>query len=128
MYKELFEEEIDTDYVIATVHRNGGPCLTKQDLDKMTLRFDGKSKEEKRDGYRCEILYQKLILNNTSEHLNCVFHSNTHMMNKLSLALPRVKPGYSIVLAPRKTFKKPLHQMSYKTAAEKIQSSSAEEV
>ncbi|KAI3358805.1 hypothetical protein L3Q82_015201, partial [Scortum barcoo] len=90
-------EIMDRDYIIATVNRNGGPCKTQQDVDKMLLRFDGKSRAEKREAVRCEILYQKMILHNADPNLYCVFNNSTQMVMKLKLALPRIKPGYSLV-------------------------------
>ncbi|XP_034016646.1 uncharacterized protein LOC117501795 [Thalassophryne amazonica] len=101
------ELNMDRDYIIATVNSNGGPCKTQQDLDKMMLRFDGKSRAEKKEAIRCEILYQKMVLNNTDPNLDCALSSGGNMMLKLKLSLPRVKPGYSLVLAPRKTKIKP---------------------
>lgn len=105
--KEVFEN-MDKDYIIATVEKNGGPCKSQQDVDKLMLRFDGKSRVERREGIRCEILYQKMVLNNTDPNLNCAFANFTQMGLKLKLALPRVKPGFSLVLAPRKTKAKPV--------------------
>ncbi|XP_029298523.1 uncharacterized protein LOC115015399 isoform X2 [Cottoperca gobio] len=107
---EEHEENMDREYIIATVSRNGGPCKTQQDVDKMMLRFEGKPRAEKREGIRCEILYQKMILNNTDQNLFCTFHNTTHMVLKLKLSLPRVKPGYSLVWAPKKTKTKPVFQ------------------
>lgn len=101
--EEEREENMDIEYIKATVARNGGPCKTQQDVDKMMLRFDGKSRTEKREAMRCEILYQKMVLNNTDPNLYCTFHNSTQMVLKLKLALPRVKPGYSLVWAPKKT-------------------------
>lgn len=123
VYEEI-EENMDRDYIIAQVNRNGGPCKTQQDVDKMMLRFDGKSRAEKREALRCEIVYQKMILNNANSHLDMVFHNSTQMALKLKLALPRVKPGYSIVLAPRKTKKKPVLQDMTEAATGPSQSSS----
>ncbi|XP_070702597.1 uncharacterized protein [Pempheris klunzingeri] len=101
------EENMDREYITATVSKNGGPCKTQQDVDKLMLRFDGKPRAEKREAIRCEILYQKMILNNTDPNLQCVFQNSTQMVLKLKLSLPRVKPGYSLVWAPRKTKIKP---------------------
>ncbi|XP_029022835.1 uncharacterized protein LOC114865682 [Betta splendens] len=103
LQKRASEQNMDRDYITAMVNRNGGPCKSQTDVDKMMLRFEAKSRAEKREMVRCEILYQKLILNNTSPHLDCIFRNATQMVLKLKLALPRVKPGYSLVLAPRKT-------------------------
>ncbi|XP_059206743.1 uncharacterized protein LOC131985576 [Centropristis striata] len=105
---EEIEENMDRDYVIATVMKHGGPCKTQQDVDKMMLRFDGKPRAEKREAVRCEILYQKMILNNTDPNLYCTYQNSTQMVLKLKLSLPRVKPGYSLVLAPKKTKPKPV--------------------
>lgn len=107
---EVRVENMDRDYIIAVVTRNGGPCKTQQDVDKMMLRFDGKSRAEKREAMRCEILYQKMILNNTDRNLYGVLSNSTQMVLKLKLALPRVKPGYSLVWAPKKTKVKSAYQ------------------
>ncbi|XP_070778279.1 uncharacterized protein [Enoplosus armatus] len=123
VYKEERVENMDRDYIIATVSRNGGPCKTQQDVDKMLLRFDGKPRAEKREAVRCEILYQKMILNNTDPNLDCVFHNSTHMVLKLKLSLPRVKPGYSLVWAPRKTKAKPVLKDATDAATDQSESS-----
>lgn len=117
------EENMDRDYIIATVTRNGGPCKTQQDLDKMLVRFDGKSRKEKREVLRCEILYQKMILNNTDPNLDYALLNNTQMLTKLKLALPRVKPGFSLVWAPRKTKPKVVPQQPADAAAGQSESS-----
>lgn len=116
-YKEEEEEEnMDRDYIIATVNRNGGPCKTQQDLDKMLVRFDGKSRKEKREAIRCEILYQKMVLNNSDPNLDQALLKSTDMLKKLKLALPRVKPGFSLVWAPRKTKPKVILQSPIEAA------------
>ncbi|KAE8282450.1 hypothetical protein D5F01_LYC19859 [Larimichthys crocea] len=105
--KEEPEEIMDLDYITATVTRNGGPCKTQQDVDKMLLQFDGKPRAERREAIRCEILYQKMILNNNDRNLDTAFNNRSQMLVRLKLSLPRIKPGYSLVLAPRKTKIKP---------------------
>ncbi|KAG7500598.1 hypothetical protein JOB18_024124 [Solea senegalensis] len=115
--KEEIEENMDKDYIVATVNNNGGPCKTRLDLDKLMLSFERKSKVEKRERLRCEILYQKMILNNTSPHLNCIFRGTGDMRLKLMRALPTVKPGYSLVLAPKRTYKRPVLQVPAEPAA-----------
>ncbi|XP_015239909.1 PREDICTED: uncharacterized protein LOC107090833, partial [Cyprinodon variegatus] len=108
--EEEQEENMDKDYIIAVVTKNGGPCKTQQDIDKLMLRLDGKSRQEKREAVRCEILYQKMVLNNMDPNLDHRCLNTTQMVLKLKLSLPRVKPGFSLVLAPRKTKQKRLHQ------------------
>ncbi|XP_040044181.2 uncharacterized protein LOC120826176 isoform X2 [Gasterosteus aculeatus] len=110
--REAREEIMDRDYIIAMVGRNGGPCKSQQDVDKMMLRFEGKSRAAKREAVRCEIMYQKIVLNNTDRNLYETFSNATQMVIKLKLALPRVKPGYSLVLAPKKTKTKPVRQLA----------------
>lgn len=100
-------ENMDQDYIAAVVSSNGGPCKSQQDVDKMMLRFDGMSRKEKREAMRCELLYHKMVLNNSSPHLNGPYQVTTQMVIKLKLALPRVKPGYSLVLEPRRPRKCP---------------------
>lgn len=107
-HREEHQENMDRNYIMAVVSKNGGPCKTQRDLDKMLLRFDGASRAEKREALRCEIVYQRMILHNTDPNLNFTFLNSTQMVSKLKLALPRVKPGYSLVLAPRKTAIKPV--------------------
>lgn len=113
---------MDKDYIIATVRRHEGPCKTQQDVDKMLVRLDGKSRIEKREALRCEIVYQKMILNNTDPNLDCAFTNSTQMVMKLKLSLPRVKPGYSIVLEPRKTKLKPVLQHTTEAASDQTES------
>ncbi|XP_059899145.1 uncharacterized protein LOC132450950 [Gadus macrocephalus] len=90
-------------YVMAAVNRNGGPCKTQQDVDKLLLRFESKSGAEKVEALRCEVLYQKMVLDNNDPNLDISFDGSVYASSispKLKLALPRVKPGYSFVLSP----------------------------
>lgn len=103
-------ENMDKNYIMAVVGRYGGPCKTQQDLDKLLLRLESVTRAEKKEVLRCEMEYQKKILNNMDPNLNCGFLNSTQMAYKLKLALPRVKPGYSLVLEPRKTKIKPVLQ------------------
>lgn len=101
-----FPENTDMDYVIGVVKRNGGPCRTREDLEKMMLRFERIPRDEKREYIRCEALYQMMILNNSSSHL-MEGGEPTKNSGRLMYALPRVKPGFSLVLAPRRQKKYP---------------------
>lgn len=99
-YQELMQNT-DLTYITDTVKKNGGPCKTQQDVDKMLLRFDGKPRIDRWEAMRCELLYQKMVLSN--ENLDSSITNVTQMSIKLKLALPRIKPGFSLVLTPRKT-------------------------
>lgn len=92
-------EIMDRDYIIEMVKGNGGPCRTKQDVDKLMLRFERKNRAERKEGVRCEILYQRMILNNNSRYLTG--DTCTNLVAKLKASLPTVKPGFSLVLAPK---------------------------
>lgn len=109
-YREEQQENMDRSYITAVVSTYGGPCKTQQDLDKMLLRLEGLTRAQKKEALRCEVMYQKMVLNNMDPNLNCVFLNSTQMVYKLKLALPRVKPGFSLVLEPRKTKAKPVLQ------------------
>ncbi|XP_029919749.1 uncharacterized protein LOC115367950 isoform X2 [Myripristis murdjan] len=100
---EHFEENMDREYIVRTVIKHGGPCKTQQDVDKLLLRFDGKPRAVTREALRCEILYQKMVLDNNDLNLENVGTTKSVMAYKLKLSLPRVKPGYSVVLAPKRT-------------------------
>lgn len=96
-------ENMDRSYITAVVSRHGGPCKTQQELDQMLLRLEGLTRAQRKEALRCEVVYHKTILNNMDPNLNCVFLNSTQMASKLKLALPRVRPSYSLVLEPRKT-------------------------
>nr|XP_057904064.1 uncharacterized protein LOC131102418 isoform X2 [Doryrhamphus excisus] len=116
--KEVYPENMDLDYITANVQSNGGPCRSQQDVDKMLLRLNDKSKLVKREAIRCEIVYQREVLNNTDPNLRRVFRNSTDMVLKLKLALPRIKPGYSLVWAPIKSkMPKPVQQNMQGAAA-----------
>ncbi|KAM3595896.1 uncharacterized protein V6R79_004782 [Siganus canaliculatus] len=120
-------ENMDRDYIIGVVSRNGGPCKTKQDVDKMLLRFDGKPRAEKREALRCEILYQKMILNNTDPNLDSALAHRANMLLKLKLALPRVKPSYSLIWAPRKTKIKPVLKETMDASTDQTESTETQQ-
>lgn len=106
---EKEEPRADPEYIINTVTRNGGPCKTQQDIDKLLLRLEGKSRFEKRQAIRCEVLYQKVILKNPHPNLNCLDENSSVMVLKLKRVFPRVRHGYSVILEPIKP-KAPVHQ------------------
>lgn len=101
--REEREEKMERSHMMAVVSRYGGACRTQQELDQMLLRLEGLTRAQKKEALRCEMAYQKLVLNNMDPNLDCVFLNATQMASKLKLALPRVKPGYSLVLEPRRT-------------------------
>lgn len=101
--REEGEQNMDRSYITAVVSRHGGPCKTQQELDQMLLRLEGLTRAQRKEALRCEVLYHRTILKNTDPNLDCVFLNSTQMASKLKLALPRVRPSYSLVLEPRKT-------------------------
>ncbi|XP_072304245.1 uncharacterized protein [Eucyclogobius newberryi] len=96
-----FPEIMDKDYIIEMVKKNGGPCRTRDDAEKMMLRFASMNRAQKMECIRCEVFYQKMILKNTSPSLNDTQGNSTTLASRLKMALPRVKPGFSLVLAPK---------------------------
>ncbi|XP_054620005.1 uncharacterized protein LOC129173277 [Dunckerocampus dactyliophorus] len=116
--KQVYPENMDLDYITANIQTNGGPCRSQQDVDKLLLRMSDKSKLAKREAIRCEIVYQREVLKNADPNLRCVFRNSTDMVLKLKLALPRIKPGYSLVWAPIKSrMTKPVHRNMQDAAA-----------
>ncbi|XP_061752928.1 uncharacterized protein LOC133550858 [Nerophis ophidion] len=119
--KKAYPENMDLDYITDTVRKNGGPCKTQTDVDKLLLRISDQTKLERREAIRCEIVYQKIVLNNSDPNLDYAFCNSTQMMLKLKLALPRIKPGYSLVWAPVKSkMAKPANQNAQAATASSL--------
>ncbi|KAL4629796.1 hypothetical protein GN956_G17127 [Arapaima gigas] len=89
--KEQEQDAFMKKSVVAAVARYGGPCTSKQDVDRLLMKLDGVSYAQKRDAIRCEINYQKMVLDNRDEKLDYVGFSLTDMVEKLKMALPDEK-------------------------------------
>ncbi|XP_041758760.1 uncharacterized protein LOC121586263 isoform X2 [Coregonus clupeaformis] len=85
---QRLQDETNRNAVIAAVAKNGGPCNCKQDVDRLLARLDGTSHAQKREAIRCEISYQKLVLDSRDPSLNHIGFSLADMISKLNSVLP----------------------------------------
>ncbi|XP_023659708.1 solute carrier family 52, riboflavin transporter, member 2 isoform X2 [Paramormyrops kingsleyae] len=75
--------------ILAAVTRHGGPCRSKQDVDRLLMRMNQASLAQKREAVRCEINYQKMMLGKDKD-LTQVGFSLADMVTKLKNVLPEI--------------------------------------
>ncbi|XP_048849540.1 solute carrier family 52, riboflavin transporter, member 2 isoform X2 [Brienomyrus brachyistius] len=78
--------------ILVAVTRHGGPCRSKQDVDRLLMRLNQASLAQKREAVRCEINYQKIMLGKDKD-LTQVGFSLADMVAKLKNVLPEI--GYN---------------------------------
>lgn len=86
--------EATRETILISIEKNGGPCQTKQDVDRLLARLEGTTHAQKREAIRCELGYQKVILGSRNPNLAHVGFSLTDMVAKLKIVLPN-EMGYS---------------------------------
>ncbi|XP_030645057.1 uncharacterized protein LOC115825371 isoform X2 [Chanos chanos] len=91
--------------ILATVAKNGGPCTTKQDVDRLLAKLEGTSHAQKREAIRCELSYQKWVLGSKNKHLNHLGFSLTDMVSKLKVVLPTEECSTSPNTKPKSPLK-----------------------
>ncbi|XP_063041994.1 solute carrier family 52, riboflavin transporter, member 2 isoform X1 [Engraulis encrasicolus] len=74
--------------ILRSIERNGGPCHTREDVDKLLVRLEGATHAQKREAVRCEIGYQKVVLGIQHNNLASVGFSLSDMVAKLKSVLP----------------------------------------
>ncbi|XP_076158045.1 solute carrier family 52, riboflavin transporter, member 2 isoform X1 [Alosa pseudoharengus] len=88
------QSEATRETILMSIEKNGGPCRTKQDVDKLLLRLEGATHAQKREAIRCELGYQKVVLGSRNPNLAHVGFSLTDMVAKLKVVLPN-EMGYA---------------------------------
>lgn len=74
--------------LIASVTKNGGPCKTVQDVDRILLRMEGAHHVQKREVIRHELNYQKFVIGCRDKRLTRLGFSLSDLVNKLKAILP----------------------------------------
>ncbi|XP_046874488.1 uncharacterized protein LOC124466730 isoform X1 [Hypomesus transpacificus] len=74
--------------ILAAVEKNGGPCKTKQDVDRLLSTLEGTRLFQKREAIRCQIGYQKCVVGCRDPSLHLVNFSLSNMISKLKNVLP----------------------------------------
>lgn len=80
--------EATRETILMSIEKNGGPCRTKQDVDKLLTRLEGTTHAQKREAIRCELGYHKVVLGSRNPNLINVGFSLTDMVSKLKMVLP----------------------------------------
>ncbi|XP_026875359.2 solute carrier family 52, riboflavin transporter, member 2 isoform X1 [Electrophorus electricus] len=82
------QDQLYRKMVLAAVAKNGGPCKSIQDVDRLLARMKGTSNSQTREVLRCELNYQKFIVGSRDTQLNHIGFSLSDMINKLKDVLP----------------------------------------
>lgn len=89
--KQKAQDHIYKKMIIRAVSKNGGPCKSKQDVERLLTKLEGASRREKLEAFRCELNYQKCILGSRERKLNHFGFSLTDMISALNDVLPNEK-------------------------------------
>lgn len=98
--KQKAQDHIYRKMIIGAVSKNGGPCKSKQDVERLLTKLEGASRIEKCEAVRCELNYQKCIMGSRDKKLNNIGFSLTEMLSTLKDVLPNEK-GPSMTPQPQ---------------------------
>lgn len=88
--------------LIASVTKNGGPCKTSQDVDRLLMRMEGAHHVQKREVIRYELNYQKFVMGCRDKRLNRLGFSLSDLVNKLKTILPSENQSTTLITMPTK--------------------------
>ncbi|XP_017576834.1 solute carrier family 52, riboflavin transporter, member 2 isoform X1 [Pygocentrus nattereri] len=86
--------------IVATVAKNGGPCKTVQDVDRLLTRMEGVHHAQKRSAIRCELTYQRFMAGSKEKKPENIGFSLGDMVSKLKAILPSEESTANVVSAP----------------------------
>lgn len=86
--------------LINRVTKNGGPCKTVEDVDRLLMRMEGAHHVQKREVIRNEINYQKFVLGCQDKRLKRLGFSWTDLVVKLKAILPNENQSTSSTTTP----------------------------
>ncbi|XP_036423512.1 solute carrier family 52, riboflavin transporter, member 2 isoform X1 [Colossoma macropomum] len=86
--------------IVAAVAKNGGPCKTVQDVDRLLTQMEGAHHAQKRAAIRCELTYQKFMAGSKEKKPEHIGFSLGDMVSKLKAILPSEKSAASLASAP----------------------------
>lgn len=88
--------------VIGSVTKNGGPCKSVEDVDRLLMRMEGAHHIQKREAVRSELNYQKHVVGCRDKRLNRLGFSLTDLVNKLKAILPSESQSTTLITMPTK--------------------------
>ncbi|XP_043073937.1 solute carrier family 52, riboflavin transporter, member 2 isoform X1 [Puntigrus tetrazona] len=95
--KQKAQDHIYRKMIIGAVSKYGGPCKSKQDVERLLTKLEGASHAHIREVIRCELNYQKSILGSRDKKLTRIGFSLSDMVSTLKDVLPNERV---IVISP----------------------------
>ncbi|XP_048058336.1 uncharacterized protein LOC125275444 [Megalobrama amblycephala] len=86
--KQKAQDHIYKKMIVGAVSKYGGPCKSKQDVERLLKKLQGASHAHTREVIRCELNYQKSILGSRDKKLNHIGFSLNDMVSTLKDILP----------------------------------------
>lgn len=86
--KQKAQDHIYKKLIVGAVSKYGGPCKSKQDVERLLTKLQGASHAHTREVIRCELNYQKSILGSRDKKLNHIGFSLNDMVATLKDILP----------------------------------------
>ncbi|XP_067281540.1 solute carrier family 52, riboflavin transporter, member 2 isoform X1 [Pseudorasbora parva] len=86
--KQKAQDHIYKKMIVGAVSKYGGPCKSKQDVERLLTKLQGASHAHTREVIRCELNYQKSILGSKDKKLNHIGFSLNDMVATLKDILP----------------------------------------
>ncbi|XP_051728900.1 solute carrier family 52, riboflavin transporter, member 2 [Ctenopharyngodon idella] len=100
--KQKAQDHIYKKMIVGAVSKYGGPCKSKQDVERLLKKLQGASHAHTREVIRCELNYQKSILGSRDKKLNHIGFSLNDMVSTLKDILPNERviitsPGENVL-------------------------------
>ncbi|XP_016300049.1 uncharacterized protein LOC107656639 [Sinocyclocheilus anshuiensis] len=86
--KQKAQDHIYRKMIVGAVSKYGGPCKSKQDVERLRTKLEGASHAHICEVIRCELNYQKSILGSRDKKLNHIWFSLNDMVSTLKDVLP----------------------------------------
>ncbi|KAF4100596.1 solute carrier family 52, riboflavin transporter, member 2 isoform X1 [Onychostoma macrolepis] len=86
--KQKAQDHIYRKMIVGAVSKYGGPCKSKQDVERLLAKLEGASHAHIREVIRCELNYQKSILGSRDKKLTHIGFSLNDMVSTLKDVLP----------------------------------------
>ncbi|XP_066530117.1 solute carrier family 52, riboflavin transporter, member 2 isoform X1 [Hoplias malabaricus] len=94
------QEQFYKETIQATVAKNGGPCRTVEDVDRLLTRIEGTHHSQQRAALRCELTFQNIILGSKVKKIKYIGSSLADMVAKLKALLPSEQSTASVISEP----------------------------
>ncbi|CAM4636669.1 unnamed protein product [Leuciscus chuanchicus] len=106
--KQKAQDHIYKKLIVGAVSKYGGPCKSKQDVERLLAKLQGENHAQTREVIRCELNYQKSILGSRDKKLNHIGFSLNDMVSTLKDILPNERvivtpPGETVLDGEKET-------------------------